>query len=184
MALIECKSEVFAGLTDPYTGLKLRVMMLPMKDGRVLFSSPSAYSTRQTYPTAKEAYNAWARESGIGGVRTGGRIRCAYTGEDLVLKHNDLGWYYEGGFDPNRFVPRAEFLYFASMRNGESKFPKPTPETHAESLSANHNVTGHETQVTQEAVDRAGEAMKAANFKPTGKTTVSMSVPKKGRGAR
>ena len=166
MALVTCTSKDFAGLKNPYTGEDMVVKMMTCPDGRCLFAAPDTYSTAGFEAGPKEAYQRWATSEGFEGVRVGKPIQCAYTGESLSIEKTESGVHYLGGFDPCMFRPRAEFLYYAWMRDGESPFPKPQPDTPVMSgTSAQHKVERQETKITQDAIDHASSAMEAARAK-------------------
>lgn len=182
MSPVSCTGRDFEGLVNPYTGEPLAVGMIATPSGRCLFAAPDAYSTAWSFGSPGEAYDAWAREAGIAGVRRGQPIRCAYTGEALAPEETPDGRFrYRGGFDPNVFRPRAEFLYYATMRDGRAARPVPEPEAPVGAPSApSPRVATHETQLTDDAMRRAEASMKAARFEPPRKTKVSMSVGRKG----
>lgn len=160
---IDCTGEDFRGLVDPYTGKPLHVKMTVASPPR--FFCPDAYSTATRFPTAREAYDAWAREGGISGAREGRPIRCAYTGETLVPRHDGTGHWFEGGFDPRMLRTRAEFLRLATMRDGKSPVGV-ADEAHLGYVppEPDRKPVGHETRVVQEAVDIAGEVAKRAGI--------------------
>ena len=121
-----CSGPVFDSLVNPYSGDPLRAKMFVV-GGRTLFSAPSAYSTSDRFPTAVDAYRAWNRVNGVEGLKDGMPIVCAYTGEALNLRHDEDGWYYDGGFDPHVLLPRQKFLHFATMRAGRTEVPAEEP---------------------------------------------------------
>lgn len=183
---VRCTGQAFSGLTDPYTGEPLVVVMTSNPTGIPKFSAPDAYSPSRRYPTPEDRYAAWCRSEGIDGARSGEPIVCAYTGEQLVPKSDEYGFFFEGGFDPRRFHGRAEFLYYASMRAGVSKFPLPEQEEHVgvSREKPDRQVLGHSVEISDEAMGFAEQAMRDSHFAPERKTRVSMSVPRKNRRGR
>lgn len=181
---VRCTGQAFKELTDPYAGEPLAVAMTSAPTGIPKFSAPDAYSPSRRYPTSEERYAAWCRSEGISGARSGEPIVCAYTGEQLVPKNDEYGFYFDGGFDPRRFHTRADFLYYASMRSGVSKFPEPGPVEHVETVKEkpDQQVLGHSVETRDEAMDFAEQAMKDTRYAPEKKTRVSMSAPAKRKG--
>lgn len=116
---VKVTSDLFAGLSNPYTGERLDVAMTvsPGFD-EPMFSAPDAYSTYDVFPTKEECIAAWDRTDGVSGLRKGTPFVCAYTGEPLVLVKSARGWRFSGGFDPKMFFTRDEFLRMATMRRG------------------------------------------------------------------
>jgi len=105
------------------------VVMMNVSPSGVTFFSPDTYSTYERLPTPEACYRKWNRVNDIEGGRTGKPLKCAYTGDDLSVVHTEFGCYFRGGFDPHMFYTREEFLYYATMRGGVSKYPKPDGKT-------------------------------------------------------
>lgn len=117
-------SRDFQGLTNPYTGEPMVVFMLTSPAG-VRFTCPDTFSTADSAETTADLYNAWNRINGVSGFKTNKPIVCAYTGKPLSIAQSFGKPCYSGGFDPHLFYSREEFLYYAWMRDGVSKFPEP-----------------------------------------------------------
>lgn len=105
---LRAESPEFTSLTDAYTGERLDVFMVATPDGPK-FCAPDAESPRRVWTVEEPP------------MRT-----CPYTGEALTLHHLPSGWLMIGGFDPRLPRAREEFLYYATMRNGKSRYPKPS----------------------------------------------------------
>ena len=118
-------SDAFAKLKNPYTGEPLAVQMTVVPGRDPMFSCPDTYSTADVYPSKEECIAAWDRKGGVSGLRTNQPIRCAYTGEALVLVKTALGWRFSGGFDPHMFYSRDEFLRLATMMDGKPGYVPP-----------------------------------------------------------
>lgn len=160
---IDCTGEDFRDLVNPYTGKPLRVKMMVAPSPR--FFCPDTYSTAVRFPTARAAYDAWARKDGISGAREGRVIKCAYTGETLVPRHDGAGYWFEGGFDPRMLRSRSEFLRLATMRDGKSPMA-PEDEVHLGVVppTPDRKPTGHAPEITQEALDIAEGVAKRAGI--------------------
>jgi hypothetical protein len=104
---IQAESSEFVDLTDAYTGVDIKVYMKPTPDGP-LFFSPDATSPRALLTTELK-------------VQT-----CPYTGETFKKHKVASGWFMSKGFDPRLPRQREEFLYYVTMRDGKSKYPKPS----------------------------------------------------------
>ncbi len=170
MNTVLCTGAAFRGLTDPYDGSKLAVVMTVGR-GAPLFAAPRAKSPAARFPAAEERDAAWR-----------GPLVCAYTGEPLEPVSDEFGHSFSGGFDPRRFRPRAEFLYYATMRGGRSAYASPSAEPRVASVRAkpDRQVLAHPVETRDEALDFAEQAMKDAKFAPPRKTRVSV----KGRAGR
>lgn len=178
---VDCTGRAFAELTNPYTREKMNVKMMVTKSGGPRFFSPGGYSTAQRFGTREAAYSAWARAEGVEGARNGQPLVCAYTGAPLSLHHDETGWWFEGGFDPRMFYTRQEFLYFATMRNGVSKYEKPGPVTHVGIIREKTKpIESHETRMLDGSIEIAEQVMHSSGFSPEKKTKVSMAVGKTG----
>ena len=105
---LRAESPEFTSLTDAYTGERLEVFMVATPDGPK-FCAPDAESPRRVRIVEEPS------------MRT-----CPYTGEALTLHRLPSGWFMTGGFDPRLPRSREEFLYYATMRNGVSKYPPPS----------------------------------------------------------
>ena len=125
--LYKCSGPRFGQIDNPYTGKTMQVMMRVSRTGDIRMFAPDTYSTADFFPSAKEAYRAWNRVTGVEGLKDGEPPTCAYTGKPLRLVQTEDGWHYEGGFDPHLLRPRDEFLYFAAMRGGKSPYAPGTP---------------------------------------------------------
>jgi len=178
---VTCTGSAFKGLTDPYTGKPMVVKMLSTKNGVPKFFAPQTYSTYTRFGSKKVAYDNWAKSEGIEGARDGQPIVCAYTGKQLVPKHDETGYYFDGGFDPRKFYTREEFLYYATMRNGVSKYDKPGEPSKVEVVKEkpDRQITSHEAPMLEGSLEIAEDAMKKSGFAPQKKTKVSMSVSAK-----
>jgi len=172
---VKCTGKAFRDLTDDYAGGPLEVVMLVDASGEPKFAAPKAYSTRMRHPTAAAAYKAWTRRDGLEGVRSG-QIVCAYTGELLRPATDGATHWFEGGVDLRMFRPKAEFLYYATMRGGKSKYPKPEPCAHVETVreKPDRQALAHEMEPTDESMRRAEAVMKKTGFKPPKRTVVSV----------
>lgn len=183
-----CSGPVFDSLVNPYSGDPLRVKMFVV-GGRTLFSSPSAYSTSDRFPTAVDAYRAWNRVNGVEGLKDGQPIVCAYTGEALNLRHDEDGWYYDGGFDPHVLLPRQRFLHFATMRAGKTEVSAEEPgrvDMPARVGKPTENMKRHadknRTELHDDTVKAAEDIMtKYRDVLEPGPAKVSMHVPGKRR---
>lgn len=174
-------SEVFSGIRNAYTGKPMRVMMVVTGNGEPLFhAAGSEYSTSDHFETKKQAYDAWNRKDGVGGLKNDKPIVCAYTGEALGLVQSPDGFYYAGGFNPKMLYRRDEFLYRASMRGGVSKFPKPGSQQRVDKVTRvdmpekrrNKDRGG---DVSGEAVDLAAASMQKHKDAFDKKTVVHVS---------
>lgn len=123
--IYDCSGPRFDKILNPYTGKPLRPKMSVSGRGRIKFFAPDTYSPAQPFPTAKDAFRAWNRVDGVEGLKDHQPITCAWTGRAMKLVHDADGYHYEGGYDPHMMLERGDFLYFATMRNGESEYPKP-----------------------------------------------------------
>lgn len=101
------ESPEFTSLTDAYTGERLEVFMVATPDGPK-FCAPDAESPRRMRSDEPSTPT------------------CPYTGKALVPRCTPSGWFMVGGFDPRLPRDREEFLYYATMRNGVSKYPPPS----------------------------------------------------------
>lgn len=117
-------SHEFDGLVNPYTKEPISVKMVVGCGPEPLFHSDETFSTSDLQPSTKDLYRLWSRIEGREGLRTG-LPKCAYTGEPLTVEEFDGKFRFIGGFDPRVLRTRDEFLYFATMRDGVSSFPKP-----------------------------------------------------------
>lgn len=187
----DCSGPVFDKLRDPYSGEPLGAKMY-VNRGRTLFSAPSAYSVRDRFPTARDAYRAWNRVDGVEGLKDGKPIVCAYTGEALRLAHDEDGWYYEGGFDPHMLLPRQKFLHFATMRGGRTDVPAEEPgrvDAPARVGRPTENMRKHAEQQRVEPDDESiatAERIMEQNrpLLDPAPATVSMHVPSKKKGKK
>lgn len=178
--ILEVTSPAFRGLKNPYTGEDVRVKMLVPKRGEPLFFAPDDYSTTDRFPTRAEMVAAWDRTDGRSGLRAGKPFVCAYTGKPLRPRSNGAQAWFEGGFDPHRMRPRAEFLYYATMRDG--KFPFPPPPAKAPVVNLKREAPPPEKPDTSDiSADAQREAEKIVDKLPGAftKKTVSMATPKK-----
>lgn len=170
---VNCTGRAFADLTDPYTGRHLDTKMLVTARGPRFFA-PTAYSTAQRFSTREAAYNAWAMSEGVADVRKGQPITCAYTGRMLTLRHDETGYWFEGGFDPRRFYTRSEFLHYAAMRGGVSKYPAPSKEIRVDAVREPAKpVRTHEPAMHEEMQRVAHEVAGHIGAKRTTKVRVS-----------
>lgn len=188
--LTKVTSEDFQGLTNPYTGKPMTVFMLT-GSGPVRFTCPDTFSTADLADTTAQLYDNWNRKNGVSGLRTGQTIRCAYTGELLSVKTRFGKVSYVGGFDPHRFYTREEFLYYAWMRDGKSKFPVPVKEeSRVKAPSREGKVTEEQKchadkeapSLDDEKIHLVEASMKKHKDQLETSSTVSMSVS--GRGNR
>lgn len=186
--LTKVTSEDFQGLTNPYTGKPMTVFMLTGV-GPVRFTCPDTFSTTDLADTPTELYDRWNRKDGVSGLRTGSLIQCAYTGEMLSVVQRFGKVSYAGGFDPHRFYTRDEFLYYAWMRGGKSKFPKPSQEdSRVKAPSREGQVTDRQREhaereapsLDEEKIHMVEASMKKHKDQMEKSSTVSMSVSGKG----
>lgn len=177
---VTCTGRAFRGLRDPYTGEPLVVKMVALRTGEARFFAPGAYSPRERFATRAEAHARWMTAEGIEGVRRGQPIVCAYTGERLVPAHDAAGFYFDGGFDPRVPRSRDEFLYYATMRGGVSRYERPGAPSRVSAVHErpDRQVLSHEAPMLEGSLERAEAAMKKSGFAPQRKTRVSMSVGK------
>lgn len=164
MNTVPCTGAAFRGLTDPYDGSGLEVVMTVGR-GAPLFAAPRAKSPATRYPTAEERDAAWRRP-----------LVCAYTGGALTPVSDDYGHSFSGGFDPRVFRPREEFLYYATMRGGRSAYASPSASPQVASVRAkpDRQVLAHPVETRDEAMDFAEQAMKDARYSPPRKTRVTV----------
>lgn len=118
-------SREFEGIVNPYTKEEMRVRMVVGCGPEPLFHAPDTFSTNDLQESTKRLYELWSRVDGRQGIRTGSP-KCAYTGEPMTVTEFDGGYHFIGGFNPKVLMTRDEFLYYATMRNGVSKYPKPS----------------------------------------------------------
>lgn len=185
--IYDCSAPVFRNLKNPYTGEKLAVKLLVTKDGRVLFGAPGTYSPASTpAKTSAAAFRLWNRVDGREGLRMGSDdvVKCAWTGKLLVPRSSELGWTLDGGFDPTMFLPREEFLYYATMRDGVATRPPPSDvrveQPAREAMITRRHRQGVEeraAKLDEDSVRVAERIMKQAGADPS--PTVSMHVPRK-----
>jgi hypothetical protein len=179
---IKCTGRDFRGITNPYTGEPVVTEMIVGKDGSCLFGAPDTYSTDQWFATSDGAYAAWARSEGIDGARKGEEIRCAYSGAVLTLEHDqELGFRYEGGFDPRRFRPRHEYLNGITMRDGKLTRPEYLPPAPVEAVT--HEVSGEHHEIEMDDVHQkiARGALEKSGVDLPKKTRVSMATQRRRR---
>lgn len=119
-------SRDFDGITNPYTGEPMVVKMVVGCGPEPLFHAPDTYSPNDVQSTTKLLYELWSRVDGRQGLRTG-QPKCAYTGKPLTVTEFAGGYHFTGGFDPRMLLPRGEFLYYATMRDGRATMPEPNP---------------------------------------------------------
>lgn len=184
MRTVNVTSEKFRGLVNPYTGEPIQVKMLIPESGRPLFFAPDTFTHAKHYPTVAQALDAWDCENGVTGIKPRSSLRCPYTGEGLTIEHDVAGYWLRGGFDPCRLWSDAEFLYYATMRNGVSKYPKPaqdsrvtappeTPDEMPESREDPVEPTDEARRVAESVVDQFKDKV---GMKGSG--TVSMATTK------
>jgi hypothetical protein len=157
--------------------------------GRVTFTCPDTYSTAAPAETTEKLYDLWSRINGVSGFKSGKPIKCAYTGEFLSPSTSFGKPCYEGGFDPRRFYTREEFLYYAWMRDGISKFPPPGKMSRVKSPAREGIITERHKEHTEQSAPSLDEEKihmienSMAPFKDQleGSSTVSMAVNKKGK---
>lgn len=186
--LTKVTSKDFTGLVNPYTGEPMTVFMLT-GNGPVKFTCPKTFSTADLAGSDSELYDRWNRVNGVSGLKTGKPIACAYTGELLTPVTRFGQKCYSGGFDPHLFYSRSEFLHYAWMRDGVSKFPKPGPESRVKAPENEGEVTEKQKKHAEASAASLDDEKihmiekSVSKFKDTleGSSTVSMSVPTKGR---
>lgn len=181
--IVECNAERFAALRNPYTGEAIKVLMLVTGTGVPMFKADRTYSTYDACKSSEEAFNLWSRVNGVAGLRSIEDLRCAYTGEKLGITRDDEGFRLTGGFDPNRFYPGEQFMYYATMRDGKATRPEPagiraTYVQRAE-VSAKRKANSGDVSVTQDAMDVVEAAAEKCPLPKSG--TVSMHVSRKGK---
>lgn len=188
-----CSGPRFESLVNPYTGERIATVM-SVAGGRIRFRAPDTYSTSDYFPTAEDAYRHYNRVNGTEGLRSGKPIVCAYTGRPLTLEHDEYGYRYSGGFNPKLFYTRDEWMYYASMRGGSTRYPMPggdpsprvtRPVRPVITASARRHAEEMRTELTDDAVKLAEKTMAELRDKglvTKGSSTVSMSVPK-GKGS-
>lgn len=183
--VFDCSGPRFGAMKNPYTGEIIRVKMSTSSTGAIRFFAPDTYSPTNVYPTAKEAYRNWNRVNGVEGVKDGKPIVCAYTGRPLHLVKTDDGFCYEGGFNIHLMYDRPTFLHFATMRDGVSEYPEPSPEERVGAPAPKGRITKRQakhademkTELTEEGVRTAEGIMKElkGKFGIEGSSTVSMA---------
>lgn len=186
--IYDCSGPRFDKILNPYTGKPLHPKMSISGRGRIKFFAPDTYSPAQPFPTAKDAFRAWNRVNGVEGLKDHQPITCAWTGKAMKLVHNAEGYHYEGGYDPHMMLDRANFLYFATMRGGNSEYPKPSGlESRVDKPSEKGEITkrmkehadANRTELSDEAVATAEAIMqKHKDILEPGGTTVSMAQTK------
>lgn len=115
-------------LICPYTGEKLEVHMV-VQPGSVTYSAPKAFTLHEPVATMEELLLRASMRNGVTGSVPGkGPVICAYTGEPLRLRTLPDGRVcFTGGFNPRAMSESlGEFVYKASMRNGETEMKSPT----------------------------------------------------------
>lgn len=186
--LTKVTSKEFEGLVNPYTGEPMTVYMNVRSTGSVLFTCPDTFSTTDTADDTAALYDNWNRKNGVSGLKTGQPIVCAYTGKPLSVSRRFGKLCYSGGFDPHMFYPRSEFLYYAWMRDGVSKYPKPVKEdARVKSPTREGEVTDRQkahanasaASLDEEKVHMIEKSMSKFKESIEGSSTVSMST---GRG--
>ena len=128
----KCHGPTFQSIRNPYTGDPIAVEMLVSPNGVVLMRAVDTYSPGGTpFPTPEEAFRAWDRKDGVGGLRSAEArgVFCAWTGAPLVPRHTPRGWIYAGGFNPSVFTPRMKFLeLMAGVAETASRVEAPKPK--------------------------------------------------------
>lgn len=189
----ECSGPRFDKILNPYTGEPLRPRMSVSPRGRIRFFAPDTYSPAAPCPTAQAAFRAWNRRNGVEGLKDTEPIVCAWTGKPLHLVHDDSGYHYEGGYDPRMLFDRPTFLYYATMRNGVSEYPKPEPEARVDrpadrgrvTEAARRHADESRVELTDDAVHLAESiARRHRDVLEPGPATVSMAGARKKGGKR
>ena len=183
--VFDCSGPRFGAMKNPYTGEIIRVKMSTSSTGAIRFFAPDTYSPTNVYPTAKEAYRNWNRVNGVEGVKDGKPIVCAYTGRPLRLVKTDDGFCYEGGFNIHLMYDRPTFLHFATMRDGVSEYPEPSPEERIGAPAPKGRITKRQakhademkTELTEDGIRTAEGIMNElkGKFGIEGSSTVSMA---------
>lgn len=185
--LTKVTSKDFEGLVNPYTGEPMTVYMKVRSGGKVLFACPDTYSTSDLEDDTASLYSKWNRKNGVSGLRTDQPIVCAYTGKPLSVMKRFGKVCYTGGFDPHMFYTRSEFLYYAWMRDGVSKFPEPVSgEARVKAPSRKGEVTEKQkahaeasaASLDEEKVHMIENSMRKFKDSVEGSSTVSMSTGK------
>lgn len=181
-----CTADEFKALRCAYTGEPYDVYMLVVPGQPPKFHAPNAYSPSQPFETAEKAYRMWNRVDGVEGLKSGRPITCAYTGEMLAAASDRDGHWLTGGFDPRMFHSRADFLRYATMRDG--KPVRDSGDSRIEVAPVDWTPVKKreiDTEPTDEAVKIAAGVLQKhkAELPSQAVTTVSMSVPsaKKGK---
>lgn len=179
----ECTAKQFRDIRNPYTGKRMVVMLKTTVKGEVKFFCPDTYSTSDRQPTAELAYRRWNRVNGVEGGKEGRPVVCAYTGKPLVLRHDEDGYWYEGGFNPRLMYSRADFLRFATARGSIAPCAQPPSRVVHAPTPERTRRRGHAPELTDEAVaaaEKVVEGMKGVAEVGTG-APVSMHVPSSGK---
>ena len=182
---VKVTADEFRKLRNPYTGKPMDVRMV-VGPVPLFHCGPGEYSTSDRFPTAELAKLAWSRRDGVEGM-AGPPFVCAYTGAPLSADPSPDGFAFSGGFNPKMFYTREEFLYRASMRNGVSPYPPPSPSPRVEKV-VRVGGTPREApaaEPTDEAVEIAAAAMQRCKSDfdaPAAKIVVGRKVTVK-RGA-
>lgn len=171
--VVKCSGPKFDNLKNPFTGEKMHVQMSISASGVMKFFAPDEYSPNKYFKTAEEAFRMYDRVDGVEGLKRGKMIVCPYTGDPLTLVHNELGYHYTGGFVPSMMHDRDWFLYYASMRNGKSEYPKPKgPAPRVEKVKRAQITKGMrkhaaemKTELTQQGIETAESVMKEIDSK-------------------
>lgn len=180
-----CSGPRFESLKNPFTGLTMRTKMSVSSSGKVRYFAPDEYSPFTYFDTAKEAYRHYSRVNGVEGMRSG-KLVCPVTGNVLRLEHDDRGYHYVGGFNPAMMYSYADWFYYASMRDGVTKFPKPKEDNRVSAVpkapkvtkAARRHAEEEAVNLTEDAVKLAEKSLsdlKSRGFDIPGSSTVSMS---------
>ena len=185
-----CSGPRFGTIKNPYTGETMRVKMCTLPNGAVKYFVPDTYSPTEVFPTAEEAYRHWNRVNGVEGLKSGKPLVCAYTGKALTVVKTDDGYHYEGGFNTHLMYDRPVFLYYVTMRNGKSEYPKPEPDVRVEKPQVRGEITAGmrkhademKTELTDDGIATAESALKQVDsgvMKLDRSSSVSMHSSKK-----
>lgn len=154
---VKVTSDLFKGLRNPYTGEPMEVEMTVNPGRDPLFRSPGTYSTGEVFATRDECLDAWNRKDGVAGLRTGGPVKCAYTGAVLSFVKTTTGWRLSGGFDPHMFHSRDEFLRLATMRDGVSDRPPPESPVRVTAVPRTARISAAQRRVAEAATPKLDE---------------------------
>lgn len=178
-------SPAVNGLVCAYTGTPFHVVMRAIP-GFVTFSAPDAFSLHE--PVDQKdipllLLRASMRNGVAGAVSDEKRMFDAYTGARLVLTKTAEGKYYlEGGFNPRAGKRSlAEFIKYASMRDGKPTCEVSEPPKSREDVRSAPALTPHPPRDTksEDAARMAREMAKLMGLAAPASITAPGRIQKK-----